>query len=58
VRFLDTVAADVTVCSGMVAADEGVPILNYFCGFYKGDEGDSLYGDDVSKYCLWKSRSN
>jgi hypothetical protein len=32
--------------------------LDFLCGFYKGDGGDSLYGDDVSKDCLWKSRSN
>jgi hypothetical protein len=32
--------------------------LNFFCGFCKGDGGDSLYDDVVSKDCLWKwSRS-
>jgi hypothetical protein len=45
VRFSGTVA----VCSGTVAADNVVPILNFLCGFYKRDEGDSLYDDDVSK---------
>jgi hypothetical protein len=46
------------VYSGTVAADEDAPIMKFFCGFHKGDGGDSLYGDNVSKDCLWKSRSN
>jgi hypothetical protein len=44
----------VAVCSGTVATDQGVQILNFFCGFCKGDGGDSLYDDVVSKDCLWK----
>jgi hypothetical protein len=31
--------------------------LDFLCGFYKGDGGDSLCGDDVSKDYLWRSRS-
>jgi hypothetical protein len=55
--FFGSVAGEVTVCSGTVAADEVFPILNFLCGFYKGDGGDSLYGDDVSKHYLWQDLS-
>jgi hypothetical protein len=28
----------------------------FFCGFCKRDGGDSSYGDDASKDCLWRRR--
>jgi uncharacterized protein YsxB (DUF464 family) len=48
----------VAVFSGTVAAIKGGEILKFFCGFCKGEGGYFLYGYDVSKDCLWRSRSS
>jgi hypothetical protein len=39
-------------CYGAVVTNKDGPILIFFCGFCKRDDGDSLYGDDASKDCL------
>ena len=38
--------------------DESFPILNFLCGFCRGDEGESLYGDDFLNDSLWCLRSS
>ncbi|WJX92141.1 hypothetical protein P8452_73824 [Trifolium repens] len=38
---VDVCSGVVAVCSGTVATNKGVPILIIFCGFCKGDGGDT-----------------
>jgi hypothetical protein len=52
-----TFSGTVTVFSGMVATGKSVPILNFLCGFCRGDEGESLHSNGFLKISLWWSGS-